>query len=104
MSVYDNISEIAKEHGMSVKDVAIKAHIGENSIYRWKKEKPSVKSLEKVANALNVSMVDLTVSNEGTPEYRAIQRKAKKLNSEQQNRLLKMMDLTFGEVFNENDH
>lgn len=55
MSVYKRIYITAKKQGMSVKELAKKAHIGENSIYRWKTIKPSTKSLTKVANILQVS-------------------------------------------------
>lgn len=55
MNVYTRIYKTAKSHGMSVKEVAKKAHIGENSIYRWKVIRPSLKSLTKVAKVLHVS-------------------------------------------------
>lgn len=103
MSIYDNIKEIAKERGLSIKEVAIKANIGENSIYRWQTKSPSTSSLNKVAKALNVDVEDLTATDSETPEYRAIQRKAKKLNPAQQEKLLKMMDLTFEELYDKND-
>lgn len=105
MSIYENIEEIVKEHGLSIREVALKAGIGETSIYRWKTIAPSTTSLRKVAKALHVSVEDLTSDKneaEETPEYRAIQRKAKRLNPEQQERLLKMMDLTFEEVYGKN--
>ncbi|MEB3364330.1 helix-turn-helix transcriptional regulator [Lactobacillus sp. R2/2] len=40
---------------MSIKELARKAQIGENSIYRWKTIKPSTQSLTKVARQLHVS-------------------------------------------------
>lgn len=45
MSIYENIKEIASEHGLSIKEVATKAGIGENSIYRWRLNRPSTSSL-----------------------------------------------------------
>ena len=36
MNVYSRIFVTAKKHGMSIKELARKAQIGENSIYRWK--------------------------------------------------------------------
>lgn len=59
MGIYENIKEIAKEHGMSIKDVAEKAGIGENSIYRWQNTSASTASLNKVAKALHVHVEDL---------------------------------------------
>lgn len=99
MSIYSNIKEIAEEHGLSIKDVANKANIGENSIYRWDKSTPSVKSLQKVADALHVDVTDLTneKDNDETPQYRAIQRKAKNLSVTDQDKLLDLMKIAFGD-------
>lgn len=55
MNVYTRVCETAKEKNISVKELAKEAHIGENSIYRWKSMKPSIRSLTKVANILEVS-------------------------------------------------
>ncbi|KGG55153.1 MULTISPECIES: helix-turn-helix domain-containing protein [Lactobacillus] len=55
MNVYSRIFDTAKKHGMSIKELARKAQIGENSIYRWKTIKPSTQSLTKVARELHVS-------------------------------------------------
>ncbi|WP_294891711.1 helix-turn-helix domain-containing protein [uncultured Lactobacillus sp.] len=55
MNVYSRIYNSAKEQGMSIKELARKAKIGENSIYRWKTIKPSIQSLTKVARQLHVS-------------------------------------------------
>lgn len=99
MDLLSRIKEISKQRGLSLKEVAQKAEIGENSIYRWKNSKASVSSLTKVAKALDVTVDDLTTDPDDveTPEYRAIQRRAKKMTPDNQKRLLKMMDLAFGE-------
>ena len=55
MSVLNRIREISKDRGLTLKEVARKAGIGENSIYKWKTTSPSTKSLEKVAKALGVT-------------------------------------------------
>lgn len=104
MSIYDNIKEIAKEHGLSIKEVALKADIGENSIYRWQTKSPSTASLKKVAKALNVDIEDLTATDSETPEYRAIQRNAKQLNPSDQKKLLEIMKAAFGDAYDEKDN
>ena len=100
MDLLSRIKEISNQKGMSIKEVAIKAGIGENSIYRWKKSKPSISSLTKVAQALNVTVDELTADPNDieTPEYRAIQRRAKRMTPENQKKLLQMMDLAFGQL------
>lgn len=95
MSIFDNIKKIAADRGMTIKRVAEKAEIGENSIYRWKKQKPSTKSLEKVANVLNVEVSDLLAKENKDLELQAIQRKAKELSSDERKKLLQLIDLTF---------
>lgn len=47
---------------------------------------------------------DLTENDNETTEFRAIQRKAKKLNPDQQKRLLKMMELTFEDIYGKDDN
>lgn len=38
MNTFDNIKVLAAEQGITIKRLAEKAGIGENSIYRWKKD------------------------------------------------------------------
>lgn len=95
MNTFDNIKALAAEQGITIKRLAEKAGIGENSIYRWKKTNPSTKSLEKVAKVLNVEVSDLLAKDDKALELQAIQRKAKKLSSDDRKKLLQLIDLTF---------
>ncbi|MFR0570451.1 helix-turn-helix domain-containing protein [Ligilactobacillus salivarius] len=95
MNTFDNIKTIAAERGMTIKRLAEKAGIGENSIYRWKRTNPSTKSLEKVAKVLDVEVSDLLVKESQDLELQAIQRKAKNLSSDERKRLLQLIDITF---------
>ena len=69
MNVYSRIYNSAKEHGMSIKELARKAKIGENSIYRWKTIKPSIQSLTKVARQLHVSTDYLLGQEKSNSDY-----------------------------------
>lgn len=96
MNAFDNIKAIAAERGMTIKSLAEKAGIGENSIYRWKRINPSTKSLDKVAKVLNVSTAELISDNSDEDiEFQAIQRKAKELSVEDKRRLLQLIELVF---------
>lgn len=97
MDVFDNIKTIAAERGMTLKEVSNKAGIGENSIYRWRSSNPSTNSLKKVADVLSVPIETLlsSPSKEETPAYQAIQRRAKQMTPEEQQKLLKLIELTF---------
>lgn len=100
MSVLNRIKEISKDRGLTLKEVARKAGIGENSIYKWKTTSPSTKTLDKVAKALGVTVEDLMSdsNDEQTPEYRAIQRKAKELSPINQKKLLDMIETIFDDI------
>ena len=100
MNVFENIKAIAAEKGLTVKHIAEKAGIGENTIYRWKTTKPSTKSLEKVANVLGVQVADLLITKKDDADLQAIQRKAKELSPEDKKRLLKLIEITFQKWFN----
>lgn len=52
--ILSKVKTLSKMQNKSLKEVAIEAGIGENSIYRWKTNPPRIESLMKVAKALNV--------------------------------------------------
>lgn len=55
MALIDRVKEVSKKNGLSLTDVAIKAGIGEKSIYAWTTREPTVATLQKVADVLHVS-------------------------------------------------
>ena len=55
MTTVERIKRLAKDQELSLQQVAEKAGIGTNSIYRWNKVTPSSNSLEKVAKVLHVT-------------------------------------------------
>lgn len=55
MALIDRVKEVSKKNGLSLTDVAIKAGIGEKSIYAWTNREPTVATLQKVADVLHVS-------------------------------------------------
>lgn len=60
MDLYSNLKQIANARGMNLQDVASKAGLGINSLYKWKRQTPGADTLKKVAEALNVSLDELT--------------------------------------------
>lgn len=60
MSTFDIIKSLANEQGKSVKDVALELGFGENVIYKWKNQNPTIDKLEKVADYFGVSIDYLT--------------------------------------------
>ena len=54
--IFDRIAEMAQTKGMSIADVERAAGLGKNTIYNWKKTKPSAEMLGAVADALDVSL------------------------------------------------
>lgn len=55
MTLYERTTKLSKQRGYSLKNLAIKAGLAENSIYDWKKSTPKADNLQKVADVLNVS-------------------------------------------------
>lgn len=55
MTLLDNAKKISKMRGISLKEVALKAGLGENSIYSWDRSNPKAENLQKVADVLDVS-------------------------------------------------
>lgn len=111
MTLYERVSELAKKQGISVFDLADRLNLSRNSIYSWKKSSPKAETLQKVADYFDVSVDYLLGRTENPnplkteeenipPEYFAIQRKSKKLNQKDQQRLLKIMEATFDDLDN----
>lgn len=62
MTLFERTKEIASKRGMSLQEVAKKANLGVNSIYRWKERNPTTSNITKVADVLGVS-VDYLLGN-----------------------------------------
>lgn len=56
MSTFERIKYLANSKKMSLQEIAEKAGIGKNSIYRWKVSAPNADKLESVAKVLDVSV------------------------------------------------
>jgi len=60
MTVFENIKKFAHLRKMSLQEVAEKAGLGKNTIYKYGQGKnPSMATLQKIADALHVSKTDL---------------------------------------------
>lgn len=63
MTTFEKIKIIANKQGISVKKLGPKAGLSENTIYSWQKKSPGIKSLKKVAKALNVPVSRIVDGN-----------------------------------------
>lgn len=65
MTTFERIKKISKEKGYSLKQVALKAGLSENAIYRYNQGvEPKYNTLKVIAEALHVSVEDLTGESE----------------------------------------
>ncbi len=87
MTLFDRTKEMAKERGLTLRELEKKAGLGQNFLYRWKTYAPKTAYLQKVADVLDVS-VDYLLGN--TDEkyrddvgIRRISKNMEKLNSEE---------------------
>ena len=95
VNVFNNIKEIASKQGITIRQVSKMADVSESTIYRWRDTKPSTRSLAKVADVLNVDVETLLAKNESESMLQIIQRKANKLDDNDKEKLIKLIDLTF---------
>lgn len=111
VDLYEKIKLLASEKKMSIRQLEETLGFGNGVINRWRKNTPGSDKLKKVADYFDVSVDYLlgrtenpnTVENENaniSPEFFAIQRKSKKLSQKEQQKLLKLMELTFEEIDN----
>ena len=65
----ENIKAIAKDKGMSLRQLEEAAGIAQNTVSRWDENKPSVDKVKKVADALGVTVYELLRKevNDGPP-------------------------------------
>ncbi|MBC2274924.1 helix-turn-helix transcriptional regulator [Listeria welshimeri] len=56
MTVFDRVKKLADSQKISLKELALRLGMGENSIYRWKDKTPTTENLLKVADYFNVSL------------------------------------------------
>ena len=54
--VYENISRLCKDKGLTIQQLEKLAGLGNGSIGKWKTFTPRAESLKAVANVLNVTM------------------------------------------------
>ncbi|TGE57225.1 helix-turn-helix transcriptional regulator [Weissella confusa] len=62
MTLFERTKETASNRGLSIQQVAKKAGLGINSIYRWKERNPTSSNIKAVADVLGVS-VDYLLGN-----------------------------------------
>lgn len=55
MELVEKIKSEAAKKNLNLKQLALKARMGENTIYKWNKQSPSSQSLQKVADVLGVT-------------------------------------------------
>ncbi|MBJ8204251.1 helix-turn-helix transcriptional regulator [Bacillus cereus] len=56
MSTFNIIKSLADKNGISLSDLAKQLNMGENSLYKWKTQKPAVDKLQLVADYFDVSV------------------------------------------------
>ncbi|EOJ70172.1 cro/CI family transcriptional regulator [Enterococcus faecalis EnGen0337] len=55
MTVFDRVKKLADNQKISIVELEEKLNFSRNSLYAWKKSKPSIDKLEAVANYFGVS-------------------------------------------------
>lgn len=107
--LYSRIRELANQKHISLAELERTLSFSNGIISTWKNGKPSIDKVEKVADYFGVSTDyllgrDKDDEKDSTPEYRAIQRNAKKLAPSDQKKLLEIMKAAFGDVYGEKNN
>ncbi|EAG8786196.1 helix-turn-helix domain-containing protein, partial [Listeria monocytogenes] len=54
MTTFERIKKLSAKKGITISQLTSELEMGENSIYRWKTQKPALDKLQKVADYFNV--------------------------------------------------
>ena len=57
--IYENVKRLADKKGISLKQLEVKAGVGNGIIGKWRESSPTVDSIKAVADALGVKVADL---------------------------------------------
>lgn len=66
--VYDKVKALADERHISIMALEIKAGLKNGTVGKWRVSSPTLKNLQAVANALDVSVNDIIEASESTDE------------------------------------
>ncbi len=62
--IYENVKRIAESRKIPISQVEKMAQLGNGTIGGWRKSKPSVTNVQKVAKALGISIEELLKGSE----------------------------------------
>ena len=57
--IYERVEKLCEAKGISIKSCEASAGIGNGTIGKWKEKTPNIATVKKVADALDVSIMDL---------------------------------------------
>lgn len=63
MDLYKNIQHLCIDKGMTIRQLEMKAGIGNGAIGKWRFASPKLSTLQRVADALNVPLIAVIYGN-----------------------------------------
>lgn len=97
-TIYNKVDKIRKERGWTFYQLAKKAGLTENAFYRWrdKKSSPTLYLLEAIADAFEISVINLLLSDDDlaalTEDQKSLIQKWSTLKDDQKKSLLDLIE------------
>lgn len=112
-TLFDRISELCQEQGITIKSLSEELHFSESLIRKWKTtSSPSIDKVKLVAKKLKVStdyLIGATDIREpaetlmADEDFISLQRARSKMGEKDKKRMMNIMRSTFDEIFAEQD-
>ena len=94
MKFKDKLKSIMIKLGLNQKDIALKAHVSQNTVSKWLRldSSPKLKYIQPLAKALNIRVSDLTGETDDSENFTATEKRFLALSPSQQEFLIGLLD------------
>ncbi|EDN9201636.1 helix-turn-helix domain-containing protein [Listeria seeligeri] len=102
MDIYERIKKLAEINGYTIKDLEKELGLSPNTLYKWKKQSPSIDRASKVASFLGVS-IDFLIGNPANEAETMLQKALKINNAKAYSELLDLISGYYPDTIEESE-